>query len=158
MAFIGVVIIVNPAEFDPVVGLGFLAGAFSAFMGALAKTMVRRLGQTENSDVIVFYFMVTGSVLSLPTLAFYWQTPSWSQWGWLALLAFLSTAGQVGITKAYSVAKAAQVSMFTYLSMPVAGLLGWVLWDEGITTPLIIGTLVIISAGVLSVLGGRKHS
>lgn len=156
LAFFGVVIIVNPSEFDPVVGLGFLAGMFSAFMGAMAKTMVRRLGQTENSNVIVFYFMLIASGLSLPALLFYWQTPTLEQWGWLFVLAFLSTIGQVWITKAFTVAKAAQVAMFTYLSMPVAGLLGWVFWDESITTPLVIGTLVIIAAGVLSVGASRR--
>lgn len=158
LAFIGVLIIVNPAEFNPVIGLGFLAGAVSAFTAAFAKTMVRRLGQTENSDIIVFYFLSIGAVLSLPLLAVYWQNPTLEQWGWLVLLAALSTAGQIGITKAFSVAKAGQVAMFTYLSMPVAGILGWVFWAEQITLPLLIGTMVIVTAGIISVLSNQKKS
>ena len=156
LAFTGVVVIVDPAEFNPTIGLGFLAGISSAIIAAFAKTTVRRLGQTEGSDIIVFYFLLFGSLLTLPLLFVFWQPITPVQWAWLALVAVLSTAGQVGITKAFSVAQAGQVAMFTYLSMPVAGALGWFLWEERITLPLLIGTVIIVCAGALSVLGGRK--
>jgi len=155
LAFFGVVIIVNPAEFDPVLGLGFAAGLASALLAAFAKIMVRKLGQTEPSDIIVFYFMGFGTLFTLPLTILNWQSVSWHQWGLLLLIGLFTTAGQLGITKAYSLAKAGQVAMFTYLSMPVAGVMGWVFWQETITWPLIIGTLVIVTAGVLSVYSSR---
>lgn len=155
LAFTGVVIIVNPDEFSPAIGLGFAAGIGSAVVAAFAKTTVRRLGKTEATDIIVFYFLLFGILLTLPFLFFYWYPVNLEQWGWLGLVAVLSTIGQVAVTKAFSVAQAGQVAMFTYLSMPVAGALGWFLWEESITLPLVIGTLVIVCAGALSVLGGR---
>lgn len=156
LAFTGVVIIVNPSEFNPAIGLGFLAGISSAIIAAFAKTTVRRLGQTEGSDIIVFYFLLFGSLLTLPLLFVFWQPVTSEQWAWLGLVGVLSTAGQVGITKAFSVAQAGQVAMFTYLSLPVAGALGWFLWEERITLPLIIGTVIIVCAGSLSVLSSHK--
>lgn len=156
LAFTGVVIIVNPAEFNPAIGLGFLAGISSAIIAAFAKTTVRRLGQTEGSDIIVFYFLLFGTLLTLPLLFVFWQPVTAEQWAWLGLVGVLSTAGQVGITKAFSVAQAGQVAMFTYLSLPVAGALGWFLWEERITLPLIIGTVIIVCAGSLSVLSSHK--
>lgn len=158
LAFVGVVIIVNPSEFDPVLGLGFLAGLTSALVAAFAKIMVRKLGQTEPSDVIVFYFMAFGTLFTLPLAVLNWQAIDLHQWGLLLLVALFSTAGQLGITKAYSLAQAGQVSMFTYLSMPAAGLLGWVFWKETITFPLVAGTAVIIAAGVLSVYSSRASA
>lgn len=156
LAFTGVVIIVNPSEFNPEIGLGFLAGISSAIIAAFAKTTVRRLGQTEGSDIIVFYFLLFGTLLTLPLLFVFWQPVTAEQWAWLGLVGVLSTAGQVGITKAFSVAQAGQVAMFTYLSLPVAGALGWFLWEERITLPLIIGTVIIVCAGSLSVLSSHK--
>lgn len=156
LAFTGVIIIVNPVRFEPIIGLGFLAGVSSALLAALAKMTVRRLGRTEPSDVIVFYFMFFGSLLALPIAIWNWQWVSLIEWGWLALIAIVSTLGQLGVTKAFSVVKTGKVAIFTYLSLPIAGLLGWFLWQEEMTAPLILGTTVIIVAGFLSALNTSK--
>lgn len=156
LAFFGVVVIVNPSAMSTTIQLGFLLGFTSALLAALAKIMVRRLGRTESSEVIVFYFGLFGAVLSLPFAVWFWQPVQLYQWGFLVLIALLATMGQLCVTKAYTVAKAGKVAMFSYLSMPIAGGMGWLLWNESITTPLVLGSLVIIVAGVMSVYASRN--
>lgn len=150
LAFLGVVIIANPSDIDLSVQLGFIAGIASALLAALAKIMVRKLGRTESPEVIIFYFAVCGSVFTLPFALWQWQVVSLSNWGFLIFIALLATFGQLFITKAYTVAKAGKVSIFSYLSMPIAGLLGWFIWGESFDLPLLIGSAIVIAAGVLS--------
>ena len=150
LAFFGVAIIANLGEIDLKLQLGYLAGISAALLAALAKIMVRKLGRTEPSEVIIFYFAICGSVFTLPFALWQWQAVSLAQWGFLILIALLASFGQLFITKAYTVARAGSVSIFSYLAMPFAAGLGWLVWDETIDIPLIIGSLVIICAGAIS--------
>jgi len=111
--------------------------------------MVRKLGRTEASEVIVFYFAVFGTVLTLPLAIIFWQSVSLVNWGFFLMIAVLASFGQLFITKAYTVAKAGMVSVFSYLSMPIAGALGWLVWQESYDLPLLLGTTVVICAGAM---------
>ena len=150
LAFLGVVVIADPSELDLTIQLGFIAGLASALLAALAKTMVRKLGRTETPEVIIFYFAICGSVFTLPFAVWQWQSISFTNWCFLMFIAVLATFGQLFITKAYTVAKAGKVSIFTYLSMPIAGFLGWIIWNEKFDLPLLIGSVIVICAGLLS--------
>lgn len=156
LAFTGVLVIMQPGEIDFTLSLGFYAGIAAALLAALAKVMVRRLGRTEPSEVIVFYFAAFASLCTLPFLTLVWQPATFVQWSFMGLIALLATLGQLCITKAYSLARAGRVAMFSYLSLPIAGLLGWFLWSEVIDMTLVAGTLVIVCAGAMSVYAGRK--
>jgi len=157
LAFVGVAIIVNPESVEVKVQLGFLAGLAGALLAAMAKIMVRRLGRTEPSKVIVFYFALSGTLFTLPLAVWYWQSIEFAQWGLLAFIGLLATLGQLFITKAFTVAKAGKVAMFGYLSIPIAGLMGWLLWDESLDLPLLLGALTIVSAGALSFYAARRN-
>jgi drug/metabolite transporter (DMT)-like permease len=56
--------------------------------------------------------------------------------------------GQVGITMAYHQANAAWVSAFSYLTVIIATIYGIILFDEVLSTKIIIGGLLIIGSGV----------
>jgi len=111
--------------------------------------MVRKLGRTEASEVIVFYFAIFGAIVTMPLAIMFWQNTSFVNWGFFLLIAALASFGQLFITKAFTVAKAGVVSVFTYLSMPIAGVLGWVVWGESFNMSLLLGTIIVISAGVM---------
>ena len=157
LAFFGVIVITGPNDIDLSIQLGFLAGLASALLAALAKIMVRKLGRTETPEVIIFYFAICGAVFTLPFMFWNNQEITIVNWSFLLLIGLLATFGQLFITKAYTVAKAGKVSIFSYLSMPIAGLLGWFVWQETIDLPLLIGSTIVIVAGVLSFYASR-HS
>lgn len=158
LAFLGVAVVMQPTKVHGVVSLSFYAGVAAALFAAWAKILVRRLGRSEPTEVIVFYFAAFASLVTLPFLIFEWHSGTPEQWLGMVLVAVFATFGQLCITKAYTVARAGRVAIFTYLSLPIAGLLGWFLWSEVIDLPLIIGTLIIVSAGALSVYAGRGYS
>lgn len=150
LAFFGVAITADLRTLNVEFQLGFVAGIAAAMLAALAKVMVRRLGRTEPGEVIIFYFAVCGTLFTLPFVILQWQPISVEQWGFLLLIALLASFGQLFITKAYTVAKAGSVAIFTYLAMPIAAGLGWLIWDEQVDLPLIFGSAIVIAAGVLS--------
>ncbi len=150
IAFVGVIVIIAPTGLSLSANLGFLAGLTAALLASLAKVIVRKLGTTEPSEVIVFYFAFYGTLITAPLCWFFWQDMSVSVLGLVVLCALAASAGQLLVTKAYTIAKAGRVGMFSYVSMPIAGVLGWLIWSESISTSLVLGSIMIIIAGYLN--------
>lgn len=150
LAFTGVFVIVAPSGLDLTANVGFIAGLASAMLASLAKVIVRKLGSTEPSEVIVFYFAFYGTLITAPLCFLFWQEMNLIIWGLVILCAMAASAGQLLVTKAYTIAKAGRVGMFSYVSMPIAGILGWFIWSEQISTTLLIGSLMIVVAGYLN--------
>ena len=163
-AFLGVVIVVNPgAEMNAfsaaelAVCNGMLAGVASIFLASAAVITVRKLGATVKSEVVVFNFSVFGIVFTLPLAVYYWRPLAVEQWMLMLLCALLAISGQFLITKAYSMATTGKVAMFSYCSMPLAGLVGWLFWQEQITQQLLVVGLVIFCAGVMMVFSSSRR-
>lgn len=153
VGFCGVALVLRPgfAQVSPA-AMVVLGGAGLA---GLAKVTIRRLSATEPASRIVFYFALVGALVSSLPLAWSWVNPSLAAWGLLATLAGLATGAQLTITRAYSLAPAAQVGPFTYVSVIYAAALGWMLWDEKLNAAIWLGAGVITVAGVMSLTAAR---
>ena len=150
LAFAGVAVIIASKDVSLSANLGFTAGITSAFLASLAKVIVRKLGSTDPSQVIVFYFAAYGTLITAPFCFWFWTEMSFTVWGLVFLCALAATGGQLFVTRAYTIAKAGRVGMFSYVSMPIAGILGWLIWSEKIPYSLVIGSLMIVAAGYLN--------
>jgi drug/metabolite transporter (DMT)-like permease len=151
--FMGVVLVLNPrGEFNEVALIGLLGGLFAS----LAKVTVRRLGRSEPSVRVVFYFSMLSMLVSAFPALLSWQTPTAGQWALLLLIGLLGTLGQLLLTRGYAIAAAASVSPFTYFSVIFGALYGYLLWDEGLSLQFLIGALIIALAGVLTLRSRRN--
>ena len=116
---------------------------------------MRKLVQTEQTSAIVFFFSLTATCLSLFTLPFGWVVPT----GWEALLLIsagvFGGVGQIMLTSAYRFADASVVAPFDYASMLFALAIGYVFFQEVPTGTMLIGSGVVIAAGVIIIL--REH-
>jgi len=155
IGFIGVGLVLKPGgDMTWIALVGVLGGALAAF----AKVTVRRLGRSESTTRIVFYFALNATVLSALPLAWSWQLPDLQQWALLALMGAMGTAGQLLLTRGYAVAAAAQVSPFTYFSVVFGAIYGYLFWDETLDWLFVAGALLIAVSGVMAVRGlGRKR-
>lgn len=128
LGFIGVAFIVKPdlGVIDSVALIALAGGLFAA----IAKSTVKKLTRTEKPATIVFYFALTGLVLSSIPALIVWQTPDSKQLLLLFLLGTLAGTAQYFMTRAYSFAPATRISHFSYSSILYASLIGWLLWDE----------------------------
>ncbi|MFC3151157.1 DMT family transporter [Litoribrevibacter euphylliae] len=154
IGFIGVAIILDPdaSEFTLIALIG-LAGAALA---SLAKVTIRRMGATEPSARIVFYFALLSTLISSVPLLWAWKTPTLEALSLLCLMGTIGTIGQLMMTKAYTLALPGRIAPFTYASLVYASIYGWVFWDESLRWATIIGSLLIFVSGLLTLKKSSK--
>jgi drug/metabolite transporter (DMT)-like permease len=155
VGFIGVWIILNPNNHTQIPWVALLA-IFGSALGATAKVVVRKLTLTESSIVIVFYFSLLNTLFSLVPALLVWDTPSLWVLAGMVLMAGFATLAQLLLSKGYRYAPAGQLGTFTYGSVIFASLLGWLLWDELVTSEAMLGMALVVGSGVLVMLGSVK--
>ncbi|WP_404402366.1 DMT family transporter [Idiomarina seosinensis] len=155
LGFVGVFIFLDPlnSSISPVVGLAFIAALLAAF----TKTVIRKMSVTESTSKIVFYFSGFATLASALPLLWFWQPIPVENWFALAVMGALAVYGQLAMTKAFSIAPAAKIGVFTYSSVIFAALLGFWFFDEAVYWHMLWGTLVIVAAGYLAIRTRRKH-
>jgi len=149
IGFIGVIFILRPGTdgFTPVAIVGLVAAA----LAGSAKVCIRKMGTTENSVTIVFYFALLSSLLSLIPLSWSWTTPQPHHWPLIAAMGFVATLGQLALTKAYRIANPGQIGPYVYSSVVYGAALGWVIWGESLLLSTLIGSAFIIAAGLWNI-------
>lgn len=149
MAFVGVVMVKG---FDPRVSLfNLVMGVLSAAGSGVAYTLVRKLKDTDDPMVVVFYFPLVTLPLMLPFVIYYWQTPQWSDLPWILAIGVFTQLAQIYMTKALQAEKAVNVTLFNYLGMGAALGLGYFYFDEAVSLISLLGMLVILTAIYLNV-------
>ena len=136
--------------------LGAMLVLGAAVFAALAQVFVRKLVLTEKTEVIVFYFSVTATLLSLITLPFGWVWPTPGEAALLVLAGVLGGTGQILLTAAYREADASLIAPFDYASMLFALLIGWFVFSEMPTATMLIGAALVVLAGVLIIWRERR--
>lgn len=142
----GVLVIVNPTSvLDP---LGTAVALTAAFGIAVAMICIRRLGDTEHSLTIVFYFFLTGTIMTGAILPWFWTAPSFLGFVYLVMAGICGMVAQIFLTNAYAKAPAAYVSAFNYLGIVFATFFGWAIWAEVPAMHVMIGAGVVIASGL----------
>ena len=154
LGFVGVFIFLDPmgSDISPVVAVAFIAAALAAF----TKTVIRRMSDTESTSKIVFYFSGFATIASAIPLFWLWQPIPPQNWLGLALMGGLAVYGQLAMTKAFSIAPAAKIGVFTYSSVIFAAMLGYWFFDEAVYWHMLWGTLIIMTAGYFAIRSWRK--
>jgi drug/metabolite transporter (DMT)-like permease len=158
----GVLIVLAPRlSLDP--ETASIAEAFGAMLvlggavfAALAQVFVRKLVQTEATAAIVFYFSLTATALSLVTLPFGWVWPTPGEAAILIGAGLLGGLGQILLTSSYREADASLVAPFDYASMLFALAIGYFVFAEEPTWPMLGGATLIVTAGILIIWRERK--
>ncbi|MDP5191085.1 DMT family transporter [Rheinheimera baltica] len=148
LGFVGVILAlpVNFGNTDAIL----LVGLLSAALVAITKTTIRYMSDTEPAVRIVFYFSLLTAVLSAIPVPFYWQPLNGSVWLAFVGMGILAAIGQLAMTRAYALAPASDIGMWTYSSVIFAGLFGYLFWQEPVTLAWFGGVLVIFYAGYIT--------
>lgn len=153
LGFLGVWIVLG----EPGGSLSYAAwiGVIGGALAAIAKVSVRKLGHTEPVVRTVFYFSAISTAISLIPLILYWKTPQIAVLKFLLLLGIAGTVGQLLMTRAYSLAPASKIGVFTYASVVFSALLGFFIWGESLKTNFYIGSVLIVIAGLTTLIKKR---
>lgn len=140
-------------------GLALLAAIGGAFGAAVAYVLVRKLNETEDSSVIIFYFPFFALPFSLFWLGRDFVWPQGCGWLILLLVGVFTQMGQIGITKAMQTESAGKATAYSYVQVLFAALLGWLVFAEvpGIWTYL-GGGLILLGAAINMGIGQRKKA
>ncbi|MEJ6392751.1 DMT family transporter [Gymnodinialimonas sp. 2305UL16-5] len=139
---------VDPTSADTGQALGAVLVLMGAVCAALAQVFVRKLVQTERTAAIVFWFSITASCLSLLTLPWGWAWPTPAQTGMLIAAGLAGGVGQILLTSSYRYADASLIAPFEYSSMLLALIVGYTVFHEVPTPPMLIGAALIVTAGI----------
>ncbi|SMO97861.1 DMT family transporter [Paracoccus laeviglucosivorans] len=161
LGLLGVIIVLSPRLAAAGEGLetreqlGAVVTLTAAGCTAMAQIFVRKLVQEERTSAIVFWFSVTSTLLSLLTLPFGWIMPDTGTFLLLVTIGLLGGLGQILLTSSYRYADASLIAPFEYASMLLALLIGWFVFDEAPTLVMLIGAVLVITAGILII--WREH-
>ncbi|MEY3085873.1 MAG: hypothetical protein RL037_2072 [Bacteroidota bacterium] len=149
MAFFGVLLIgfngflesSSPVELNPMwIGLGVVSAAFSG----LAYVAIVKLKPTDEPINIVSYF----PMMAIPVMSFWclfdFVMPIGIEWLILLLIGLCTQVAQVCLTRALHVESSSLIMPFQYLGSVYAFLVGYLILDERLNTPVVIGVSIIL--------------
>ncbi|WP_111748301.1 DMT family transporter [Salinisphaera orenii] len=155
LGFIGITGILKPGL--GFVGIAGVAGVTAGLLAATAMASIRRMATTEPALRIVFYFSLLATLFSALPAAAFWQTPTPTEWLALIGAGGFAVAGQLCLTRAYTLAPAAHVGTLVYSTVVFATLIAWLLWDEAPDYISILGGILVIAAGSIVVFARRPR-
>lgn len=128
-------------------GISVMAALLGALGSAIAYVLVRRLSQSEDASVIIFYFPMIALPVSLVLLGDDLVMPSGEALILLLLVGLFTQVGQVGLTKALAVEKAGKAAAYSYVQVVFSIILGVLLFNDlpGLWT-LLGGGLIMLGA------------
>lgn len=147
VGFIGTLIIIQPGM--TMFNWGAIAALASALLFSVNIIMTKKMTKTERSITIVFISASIWTVFSLILLPFFWETPT-SYWHFalFVLLGLVGGAGQYCLSEAIRLGSPSVVTPYEYSGLIWANLFGLFIWNEIPNNPVILGTLIIVCAGL----------
>lgn len=146
VAFVGAMLVIKPS-FDAA-ALPAFAGLGSGLCAGVAYTTVRGLKGKVSPTRIIFTFSMISCAAMLPFLIATPPSPTSEQWLALIGTGIFAAGGQYGLTFAYHYARAARISIFSYLHVLFALLVGYLFWGERPDLLSILGGVLIVAAAV----------
>jgi len=159
VGLIGVTIVMWPRlSFDmgDLALIGAVATLCSAALAALAQIFIKTMASTEKTTAIVFWFSSTAACLALLTIPFGWVMPRGVEWVYLIGAGLIGGTGQILLTSSYRYAEASTLAPFIYVSMIWALVIGYFVFDEVPTVPMLMGAALVIASGVAIALRERQ--
>jgi drug/metabolite transporter (DMT)-like permease len=146
VGFVGVLVMVRPGS--GVFGQLALIVLGATMLYALNMIFIRRLGRTESTGAITFYYTATCSLLSAASLPFVWVTPSLTDGALLVVVGLIGGVGQLLVTAAFRNGPAAVIAPFDYASILYVTLLGYAIWGDLPDRILIVGAAIVVASGL----------
>lgn len=154
VATAGVFFISNP-EFNSDWYPLFIAGLACIFSG-VAYTFVGALKGKERPEVIIFFFSIFSSVVTLPLMGLNFVIPTLFEGIMLMMIGVFAGMGQIALTYSYSYAKASEVSIYNYSGIVFSMLFGYIFLSQSVKSTSLIGAALVILAGAIVFFGNSK--
>lgn len=154
IGFIGVAVTLNPTA-NIFKDLYSLIPLMAGLMIAFTILYVRLIGKVNTPKQILFYYFYFSTLISGIFVLFEWKTPeNPEQWFLILGISISGLLYQVLSTYSYLKAPVRLMSPLVFMQTVFGGILDWIIWSNipGIST--IIGAMLVITGGVITVYFG----
>jgi drug/metabolite transporter (DMT)-like permease len=155
LVFLGAILLAKPFNYSSY-SIYALVGISSALFAAGAATSIRYLSKLHHSYEIVFYFLATGTIISIPLMWNSFVIPTPLEFFYLACIGVVSLLGQIFLTKAFTHENIVVVEGSRYIGIVFNVMWGFLFWMEVPDVYTVIGGLFIITACVLLSMKKKK--
>ncbi|MBJ3762450.1 DMT family transporter [Maribius pontilimi] len=156
VALLGVLIILRPGFRE--VSTGHLAMIGTAIFFAGSYLIAKIMADEVAPSVVVAMLSIVVTLALAPFAIAVWVWPTWSELGWLFLVATLATTGHLTMTLSFRAAPIMVTQPVTFLQLVWATLLGALVFDEAVDAYVVLGgTLVIVSVLVITLREARAR-
>lgn len=145
VVFLGAVLTIKPFNFSSY-SPDALFGVLSAVFSAGAGIAIRYLSKKHHTYEIIFYFMITATLVSIPLM---WQDfvlPDRLELFYLLCIGVVSLLGQVFLTKAFTHENAVVVEVVRYIGIVFNAGWGYLFWAEVPDALTVAGGALIVGA------------
>ncbi len=142
IGFLGAMLVIGYLP-EPL-SIKWFAPIFASVAFSLTLVTGKQLSSTENPGTIVLYFSMILAVGSLPPAIIVWQTPNWTEWGLLTMIAAMSALRNYMDVRGYALGDAQFVSPFLYTRIIFMVIVGYFVFDEIPQISALIGASIII--------------
>ena len=152
VGFVGVVIALRPSP--QMFSWAAPLALFGAVMFALSQTITRELRGVHWLPLVLWQFVGSG-LIGAATVPFAWTAPTAFDVGLMALVGVASMLCFICIVRALSMTRAAVLAPLQYSAILWAALMGWLVWRDAPTLPIVVGNAVIIGSGLYVAARGK---
>ncbi len=157
LGWIGIQIVVQPlwmnATNNQLTIISIITALTGALLTALAYITVRKLSETENKLVIVFYFPLVSIPITIPFLIEQFIFPTSVEWLYILGIGVFTQLGQLLITKGLSLMPAAYAGAINYTQVLFATIWGVLIFSEALNIYILVGAAFVLSATLITLSG-----
>ncbi|MGH1353798.1 MAG: DMT family transporter [Thalassovita sp.] len=154
VGFVGILIILQPGAgvFDPKAIIPLVSALMFAVYG-----LVTRYAARKDSAATSFFWTGTTGMLAMSAVGiWFWEPMIGPDWAWMAVLCVTGALGHFLLIWCYEVAEASSVQPFAFLQLVFASALGVAAFGEAIRLNVVLGTGLIVAAGLFTIWRERK--
>jgi drug/metabolite transporter (DMT)-like permease len=144
VGFIGALVIIRPG-FETV-SLATLAVLASTPLFSASNLMAKALARTDSADTIVVWQSILIATFALPFALWHWETPGWSDIGWLMLAGFFGTAGHLAMQRGYQLADITVLQPIGFLALIWNTIMGFLLFTQRPDVWTFVGAAIIFGS------------
>ncbi|MGB1238384.1 MAG: DMT family transporter [Pseudomonadales bacterium] len=157
--FIGVILVADlqATNWD---SWAILLPLMAAFLTALRDIYLRNIPQVLSSGQIAFTTAWMVTLAGLCTLPWGWQSVSAQNLGWLSVAALFIFAAYISYVVTTRLGELSFIAPFKYTSIPLAMLLGYLVWGDVPSATSYLGTAIIVCSGIFIFIreGAKKRA
>ncbi len=154
VGFLGIAVILRPGTEG--FSLWHLAGVVSAFTLSISMVATRRLASTEPPTRILFYTFSLSLLCVAPFSIGDYSGLPWQAWLGMVYVGVTIYFALNLYTRAYSMAPASAIAPINYIAVVLAGLWGWLIWEQVPDAWSLVGSGLVIVGGLMTVYQARQ--